>query len=188
MYYNPTTKERISHSDLKNKLNASIPYDIEVVESGDDPEAYWYLIHNEEYPEHTDTQVVELTDELKLVDGKYYFKYLVRNMTETELAEHLQQIADEKLQNAKQERSRAVANIRVVVDDMEFDGDETAQERMARVAAVAGTDEQNTVLPWVLADNTVANVTVAQIKEALRKALYAQAALWVKPYTEEESE
>lgn len=84
-----------------------------------------------------------------------------------------------------QERAEAVSRITVEVDGMVFDGDETAQDRMSRVAAIASEEELSTQLPWVLADNTVANVTVAQIKEALRKALYAQAALWVVPYVGE---
>ena len=36
---------------------------------------------------------------------------------------------------------------------------------------------------WVLADNTIAQVTRAQLREALRKAGIAQTAIWSDPYT-----
>ena len=37
---------------------------------------------------------------------------------------------------------------------------------------------------WVLADNTVVEVTKKQLEEALTKAMLQQATLWTKPYEE----
>ena len=173
MYYNPNIQEQKSLHDLKIFLNASIPNSTEQV--GD-----WHLLHYAAVPEVPEGKKT-VKDQIEERNGQYYQTYVIVDMTEEELTE----AQAEKLQQAKDERAEAVSQITVEVDGMVFDGDETAQDRMSRVASIADANELDTILPWVLADNTVANVTVAQIKEALRKALYAQAALWVVPYTGE---
>lgn len=61
-----------------------------------------------------------------------------------------------------------------------FDGNEEAQNRMAR--ALAGMDDAD-VVPWVLADNSIVSVGKAELREALRLSGQAQTELWVKPYT-----
>lgn len=63
---------------------------------------------------------------------------------------------------------------------MTFDGNEAAQERMARAVLMAESPDETT--EWVLADNTVAIVTAAQLRQACRKAGKDQTTLWVKPY------
>ena len=96
-----------------------------------------------------------------------------------------EELLQAKLTQAKQERAEAVSQILVEVDGMTFDGDETAQTRMGRVisAAIAlGADLNTEKRIWVLADNTVAEVTVAQLAEALRKAGDKQTELWTVPY------
>lgn len=94
-------------------------------------------------------------------------------------------VAARAFQAAKAERASAVASITVEVDGMVFDGDEKAQERMARTvtAATATGASMDDTTTWVLNDNTVAQVTVRQLATALRKAGEAQTALWVIPYT-----
>lgn len=59
-----------------------------------------------------------------------------------------------------------------------FDGDEKSQDRMAR--AIVAMNDGTTL--WVLADNTPATVTRAELREALRLAGEAQTAIWVRPY------
>ena len=86
----------------------------------------------------------------------------------------------EALAQAKSERAAAVAALTVKVDGMVFDGDEAAQERMARAVLMAESPDEET--EWVLADNSVAVVTAGQLRRACRAAGKAQAALWVKPY------
>lgn len=93
-------------------------------------------------------------------------------------------VAEEELEQAKAERAAAVAALTVEVDGMVFDGDEKAQERMARTvtaAAATGASMDDTTT-WVLHDNSVAQVTVRQLATALRMAGEAQTALWTKPY------
>ena len=97
----------------------------------------------------------------------------------------------EALAQAKKERAEAVSRLTVTVDGMVFDADETSQNRMSRVVAGAqalGID-QSTTQVWVLADNTVATPTVAQIAQALKLAGEKQSELWIVPYqTETETE
>lgn len=102
---------------------------------------------------------------------------------------HAPVIPDEiKLSKAKAERTEAVSAIIVTVDGMEFDGDEKAQERMARTitgAQANGANLTDTAITWVLHDNTVANVTVAQLAQALLLAGQKQTRLWTVPYATE---
>lgn len=96
-----------------------------------------------------------------------------------------EELAAAELKQAKVERAEAVANITVEVDGMVFDGDETAQERMARTvtAATATGASMDDTTTWVLHDNTVAQVSIRQLATALRLAGEAQTALWTVPYT-----
>ena len=85
---------------------------------------------------------------------------------------------------AKTERTDAVSKITVEVDGMVFDGDETAQDRMARAITMFTSSglPPDTTTEWVLADNTVAQVTVNQLAQALLLAGQKQTELWTKPY------
>ena len=94
-----------------------------------------------------------------------------------------EEVAAKELAEAKRLRAAQVAAIVVEVDGMVFDGDEAAQSRMTRAlmtAEITGMDSTQ----WVLADNTVATVTKAQMQEALSKAMLAMAEVWPKPYEE----
>ena len=84
------------------------------------------------------------------------------------------------LAEAKAERAAAVASLTVEVDGMTFDGDEKAQERMARAVLMAESPEES--MEWVLHDSTVAVVTAEQLRRACRAAGKEQGALWVVPY------
>ena len=85
-----------------------------------------------------------------------------------------------QLSFAKAERAASVAALTVEVDGMAFDGDEKAQERMARAVLMAESPEETT--EWVLADNTVAMVTADQLRRACRAAGKLQTELWIVPY------
>lgn len=96
-----------------------------------------------------------------------------------------EELAAMELAQAKVERADAVSKIIVEVDGMHFDGDEESQTRMGRTIAAAvalGVDLTTEKRTWVLADNSVAGVTIAQLAEALRLAGDAQTALWTVPY------
>lgn len=102
-------------------------------------------------------------------------------MTEAEQAQ-----AD--LDSAKATRATKVDALTVTVAGMVFDADETSQNRMARVVSGAqalGVDMNTTTQIWVLADNTVATPTVAQLAQALKLAGEKQSELWIVPYQTE---
>lgn len=91
-----------------------------------------------------------------------------------------EEVAMKQLVAAKAQREDYVKRIVVEVDGMMFDGDEVSQDRMARSIIALDLGEK---VQWVLADNTIAQVTRAQLREALRKAGMAQTAIWSDPYT-----
>lgn len=104
--------------------------------------------------------------------GDYYEVVAIPEPT----AEELQAQA---LAQAKAERANEVERLTVEVEGMVFDADETSQARMS-VAASSMTDDETNV--WVLHDNSVVQVTKAQLLLACRLARIAQSAVWTKPY------
>ena len=79
---------------------------------------------------------------------------------------------------AKKLRDTTVAAIKVTVNGKVFDGDEVAQGRIARAVAAAESAAISTY-QWKLADNSVAAVSLDELKQALALAFQAQSALWV---------
>lgn len=121
--------------------------------------------------------MVEMDVEKSDIDGQWY----VAGYAPMKSEEQKQKEAEaEALAQAKAERAAAVAAITVTVDGMVFDGDEQAQERMARAVTLADSWDERT--EWVLHDNTVATVTADQLKRACKAAGKAQTALWTVPY------
>jgi hypothetical protein len=82
------------------------------------------------------------------------------------------------------QRAAAVKAITVVVEGLQFDGDEQSQRRM--LAAIHAAEEAgiNTAI-WRLADSTEAAVTVSQLRQAHALAIIAQGELWTKGKTAE---
>lgn len=82
----------------------------------------------------------------------------------------------------KKVRGRKVNAIVVTVERTDgtvltFDGDEESQKRLDRFSRRMRANGQGS-LPWMLADNTVAEVTVDEMEEALDKAMQRQGELW----------
>lgn len=94
------------------------------------------------------------------------------------------------VKQAKGTREEAVNSITVTVDGMVFDGDEKSQERMSRKLNVARANDisMDTSLDWVLADNTVAQVTLRQLAKAALLAGQKQSELWTLPYKKNKKE
>ena len=78
----------------------------------------------------------------------------------------------------KASRQLAIDAITVEVGGHIYDGDETSQNRMARVVAAA--DSLDEVVSWTLADNSMAFVTARELKEALRLAGLKQTEIWIE--------
>ncbi len=81
----------------------------------------------------------------------------------------------------KADRAEEVARITVTTaSGNTFDGDENSQSRMARaILGLQGQPEGSTV-QWVLNDNTVVDVGIAELQEALTLAGLRQTELWVQ--------
>ncbi len=90
-----------------------------------------------------------------------------------------EQINQVLLSRLKVARTAAVDNLKVTINNKEFDADETSQNRMSR--AINGMSDTDT-LPWVLADNSITTVTKSELVQALREAGIAMATEWLKPY------
>jgi hypothetical protein len=92
--------------------------------------------------------------------------------------------AEVAMTEAKTERTDAVSKITVEVDGLVFDGDETSQDRMTRAITMFTSSglPADTTTSWVLADNTVAQVTIDRLTQALLLAGQKQTELWTKPY------
>lgn len=73
-------------------------------------------------------------------------------------------------------RQNLVNEITVNIDGLIFNGDEASQSRMMRVASVIGATG---VVEWILADNSVKNVTGAQLIEAANSSVIKMAEIWV---------
>lgn len=102
-------------------------------------------------------------------------------MDEQTQAAVLAQLEFEELMDtaaAKKARDAAVAKIKVTVNGKVFDGDEVAQGRMARAVAAAESAAISTY-QWKLADNSVAAVSLDELKQVLALAFQAQSELWV---------
>lgn len=102
-----------------------------------------------------------------------------------------EEIAAQELEEAKRLRAAQVAAIQVEVDGMIFDGDETSQGRMSRTisaAIAAGLDLNTTKRIWVLANNAIAEPTIAQLGKALHLAGDEQTRLWTVPYEEQKAD
>ena len=109
-------------------------------------------------------------------DGK---RFLIINPPEPEYIPTEEELAAKALVEAKKQRAAEVERLTVEVEGMVFDADETSQARMS-VAASSMTDDETNV--WVLHDNSVVQVTKAQLLLACRLARIAQSAVWTKPY------
>ena len=122
-------------------------------------------------------------EEIEPVDGHRRFQIVAIPAPTPE--EQQQALMEQK----KALRAEAVSKITVTVDGMEFDGDETAQDRMARAITMfqANNLPADYQTDWVLADNTIAKVTVTQLSQALLLAGKEQTALWTVPYQNEET-
>ena len=114
------------------------------------------------------------------LEGGTVFTVRVEALTQEELDAAAEKKAADVLAAAKAARQVEVdAIIVTTASGRKFDGNEDAQNRMSR--AVNAMDEADT-LPWVLADNTIAEVTRAELREALKLAGAAMATIWVRPY------
>lgn len=107
----------------------------------------------------------------------YYEAWQAADTLEKETYNSPEAIAIREIETKKQERIKSVDAITVTVDDLIFDGDEESQARMARTIQAAEYNG-NKEFQWIMADNSVRNVTLDQLKEAFGKAVSVQNEMW----------
>lgn len=110
----------------------------------------------------------------------------VLNLPDPEPVPPPEETEEEKLQRAKERRNLEVSRITVIVDGMEFDGNEQAQRRMS--AALDSWPKNIETVDWVLHDDSVHAVTYSQLEEAFNMAVQKMLSIWTAPYTELENE
>ena len=131
--------------------------------------------------------VVEIADDPVPADysDEFYYRSEDWNATQRPYTVYTrksdEQIAQVLMTRAKVERTAIVERLTVTTaSGKTFDGDEISQGRMGR--AIVALDPLETTL-WILADNTPdPNVSREELREALRLAGAAQAAVWAAPY------
>ena len=139
------------------------------------------MIQSHELPE----RVVEVGNVLKyrvdvqevLVEDKVSYTYeelefptgMPVEICEAKVARHESVILATRLKTSKE---LALASITVTVNGKVFDGHESARNNMMS-ALMAAEVMGETSTNWKLADNTIATVTVAEVKEALALAIAA---------------
>lgn len=107
---------------------------------------------------------------------------LVR-MSDQEVADHLSPPkTDEQIREEfKSGRDDAVSRITVTTASGQvFDGDEISQGRMARSILGMQSQPEGSTVQWVLHDNTVVDVGIVELQEALTLAGLRQTELWVQ--------
>jgi hypothetical protein len=131
------------------------------------------------YPQPTITEFQSVLRDGVKGDGKgnWFQAWKVVDWTQEQIDAYLADKAVKDREVIKAARTEAVANIKVDVNGKVFDGDEISQERMARAITISNL-ANITETQWVLADNTIATVTVQELKDALILAGKAQAELW----------
>lgn len=111
--------------------------------------------------------------------GNYVEKWKLTEITDAgQKARIDQELNRIERDRKKSQRQQQVERIVVAVGAKQFDGDEDSQNRMARaIVAMQAANVPQT--RWILADNTVVQVTVAELQQALVAAGQAQTDLWL---------
>lgn len=77
----------------------------------------------------------------------------------------------------KIERQAAINNLEVIYNEVIYQGDETSQSRMGRkILAMSDTD----AIDWVAKDNSIHELSKADLQEILRLAGQMQSEIWVQ--------
>ena len=75
-------------------------------------------------------------------------------------------------------KEKAIREITVDVNSKAFDGDEISQSRMLRAIQIAAVTGE-TATQWKLADNSIVDVTLDELKEALMLAGKEMSKIWL---------
>lgn len=155
-------ESKIYEADFRRRFQ-DVSFPAVIDEQTELPEGY-FLITSSAVPEYDWLRSNLVEAEPVFQNGKYVQQWVVTPKSQEEL-------------DTKAIRQDEVNKLVVTTSTGKtFDGDEVAQNRMARavVAMEAGEETQ-----WILADNTVVMVTREELREALRLAGSEQTPIWV---------
>lgn len=119
---------------------------------------------------------------MTLVNGVWEQQWGVVALDAATIAANQANAAVQARTAAKAARTAAVEAITVTTSSGHiYNGDEVSQTRMARAIIALNAQPQSPVptITWVLANNTAAVVTAAELTQALALSGAAQAAVWV---------
>lgn len=92
---------------------------------------------------------------------------------------------DQLIKDKKTIRNNTIAHLTVKVNGKVFNADQTSQSRIKNaIDHLEMTGKQSK--DWVMADNSICEVTVEELKEAYIKALDLQDSIWIQPYLDTE--
>jgi len=84
---------------------------------------------------------------------------------------------------AQRERAERTAAITVqTVMGNVFQGDEVSQSRMVRVLRAMEEELPDGTVLWIMADNSLAEITLAELEEALRLSVAEQQVIWLETH------
>lgn len=179
MYVNTSTLQRCTEGEIRAAFpRTSFPTPFS-------PPTGYALVFTAPQPEHDPiTQFVREAAPVLTDKGHWEQQWEVVDLLPEVVEASQAKKVEADMLAAKLSRHGLVAAITVTTQSGKvFDGNEDAQNRMSRaITAMDDGDE----LPWVLSDNTVALVGKAEMREALRLAGAAMAAIWVAPYADGE--
>jgi len=104
------------------------------------------------------------------------------NVAEDETYKEVQELRSHSLHNEhaylKSLKLQEVSEIKVTVNDKVFDGDEASQYRMIKKIEALSVTLENLTL-WKLSDNSIVEVTLDELKEALSSADKEMSRVWL---------
>lgn len=175
MYINTKTKQYpISEQDIRNQ-NKNTSFPIPFVP----PEPY-SLVFEQPKPAYDPlTEYVIPGIPFLTKKGIWEIDWKVIRLSEDQILSNQLSADIAAREKAKAERQAKVDSIQVTTaSGNAFDGDETSQTRMTRaILAMQATNTET--IRWVLADNTVIDVTAQELTEALSLAGAEQSAIWI---------
>lgn len=129
-------------------------------------------------------RIVRSTGEVVYVESEK-LELIEEQVLVGDIAEFVDEIADllennevyvQAIRRARKEK--AIREITVDVNSKVFDGDEISQSRMLRAIQIAAVTGE-TATQWKLADNSIVDVTLDELKEALMLAGKEMSKIWL---------
>lgn len=134
------------------------------------------LITDQPLPTITSYQLLA-RDKVIFNNSRWEYTWKVLDWSKEKIEVEINRVTTNNRKVFKSDRSKAIENIVVTVNNKSFNGDEVSQNRIARTI-VAMQSTNATEQRWTLSDNTSVVVTLTELIEVLSLASQAQTKLW----------